>query len=102
MILKENYELVEEDLNIFDEDYYTRYDIVDMLELSYMLSKREEMKQLDEIMEVAFDGINTYGLFVKFCYDKYCEKGKEDIYGALDDLEETIEEFKEKYYKEDK
>lgn len=96
--LKENYDLVEKDLNVFDEDFYTRFDIVDMIEISYMLAKRQEMELFNEIQEIAFDGINTYGLFVKFVYDKYCKRGIDDIYCALDDLKETIQEFKEKYY----
>lgn len=95
-IVKENYELIENDLN--ELEHYTKYDIADMLEISYMLGQREKLEKLNEVFEIASDGINTYGLFVKFVFDKFSKSTVESIDYALDNLDETIQEFIKKYY----
>lgn len=98
--LKEDYDLVEEDLNKLEEGY-TRYDIVDMIEMSYMLCGREEMQTFNYLLDICFDGINLYGLFVKFCYDKYYETKSLDMGWFLNNnLEECLDLFIQKYFKE--
>lgn len=100
-MLKENYNLVEEDLNKLDKNY-TRYDIVNMIELSYIFTKIGKNLPV-EIMDSAFDGINTWGLFIKFCYDKLWASKQEDIFAFSEqDFAECLKEFQEKYYKEEK
>ncbi len=96
-MLKEDYRLVENDLFSLEENY-TRYDIVNMIELSFQFA--EKKISLDrEILENAFDGINTWGLFVKFCYDELWKKKDIDFFSYTDgDIRELMTKFKEKYY----
>ena len=97
---KEKLDLVEEDLDKL-EDGYTRYDYVDMIEMSYMLSGKEEMNKFNNLLDECFDGINLYGLFVKFCYDKYYETKSIDMGSFLNnELEECLNLFIERYFKE--
>lgn len=97
---KEKLDLVEEDLDKL-EDGYTRYDYVDMIEMSYMLNEREEMNKFNDLLDVCFDGINLYGLFVKFCYDKYYETKSLDMGSFLNnELEKCLNLFIERYFKE--
>lgn len=90
--LKEKTELVEQDLIEF-ENKYTRYDIVNIIELSYKLANMEEMNKFDDLLDICTDGINLYGLFVKFCYDNNF-----DTYYS--NLEKLIDLFIEKYFEE--
>ena len=98
-MLKENTGLINKDLLELEKSY-TYVDIVDMIEMSYSLAEREEMNKFDELIQESTDGIMTYGAFVKFCYDKYIGSGYTG--SAIDfiktELEENIEEFKEKYF----
>lgn len=100
--LKEKYNLVEEDLNKL-EDGYTRYDIVDMIEMSYMLASKQEMNKFNKLLYACFDGVNSYGLFVKFCYDKYYETKSIDMSAFLNEnLEECLDLFIKTYFEEEK
>ena len=100
MLKEENYILVREDLDTFVQDWYTKYDIIDMLEISYILGKTDKMEQFNEILEISYDGIDSYALFVKFFYDRYCNEGSND--DLTDYINKNIDivfkEFKEKYY----
>lgn len=99
--LREDYKKIEKDLNELDSGKYDRNDIIDMIEISYNLYDKKEMKEFCDLLDYANDGINTYGLFVKCCYDKYFKSSNCDIYSFLNTcLEECITEFKEKYFKE--
>ena len=98
--LKENLDLVEEDLDKLEEGY-TRYDYVDMIEMSYMLSEKKEMNKFSDLLEVCFDGVNLYGLFVKFCYDEYYKTKSLDMgYFLNNNLEECLNLFIKRYFKE--
>ena len=90
--LKEKTELVEQDLIEFEKKY-TRYDIVNIIELSYKLANMEEMNKFNDLLDICTDGINLYGLFVKFCYDNNF-----DTYYS--NLEKLIDLFIEKYFEE--
>lgn len=94
---KENYNLVEEDLFSLEENY-TRYDIVNMIELSYQFANRKiDMPQ--EILDNCFDGINSWALFVKFCYDELIKEKREDFFDYTEEeIQEIMTKFKEKYY----
>lgn len=96
-MVKENYRLIENDLFGL-ENGYTRYDIVNMIELSYQFAhKKIDIPQ--EILDSCFDGINTWGLFVKFCYDELLLQKNEDFFAYTDEeIKELIVKFKEKYY----
>lgn len=96
-MVKEDYRLVENDLFSLEENY-TRYDIVNMIELSFQFA--EKKINLDrEILEDAFDTINTWGLFVKFCYDELIKEKREDFFDYTEEeIQEIMTKFKEKYY----
>ena len=36
MLKEENYKLIKKDLDIFNQNYYTEYDLADMIEMSYI------------------------------------------------------------------
>ncbi len=94
---KENYRLVEDDLWLLEENY-TRYDIVNMIELSYQFAEKK-INLTQEILDSAFDGINTWGLFVKFCYDELLQQKDVNFFGYTDEeIRELMIKFKEKYY----
>ena len=96
-MVKENYRLVEDDLFSLEENY-TRYDIVNMIELSYQFADRK-INILQEILDNCFDGINTWGLFVKFCYDELIKEKREDFFDYTEEeIQEIMIKFKEKYY----
>ena len=96
--MKENDKLILEDIQTL-ETKYNWLDIVDMIEMSYVLANKEEMNEYSEVTENANDGIVTYGAFVKYCYDKYSKTEAESIYSFLNfELETLIKEFKEKYF----
>lgn len=100
MLKEENYKLIKKDLDIFNQNYYTEYDLADMIEMSYILGKTKEMEQFNEILEICNDGIISYSVFVKFLYDKYCKesngKSLEDYINKNVNI--VFKEFKEKYY----
>ena len=94
---KENYRLVEDDLWLLEENY-TRYDIVNMIELSYQFAEKG-LNLSREILDSAFDGINSWALFVKFCYDELLQTRDIDFFGYTgEEIEEIMAKFKEKYY----
>lgn len=96
-MIKENYNLVENDLFSLEKNY-TRYDIVNLIELSYNFGK-EKIDIPKEILENCFDGINTWGLFVKFCYDELIKRKHEDFFDYTEeDIQEIMAKFKENYY----
>lgn len=96
-MVKENYRLVEDDLFELEENY-TRYDIVNMIELSYQFADRK-INISQEILDYCFDGINTWGLFVKFCYDELIKEKREDFFDYTEEeIQEIMTKFKEKYY----
>lgn len=97
--MKENYELIEKDLKTLEKDY-SRYDIVDMIEMSNCIKLPKEY--WETIQEHANDGINTYGLFIKFCYDKFIKSKYDSLYTFLQcETENCVKEFKKKYYVEE-
>ena len=96
-MLKESYNLVENDLILLGENY-TRYDIVNLIELSYQFAKGG-LDLPQEILDNSFDGINTWGLFVKFCYDELLQEKNDDFFDYTDEkIKELMIKFKEKYY----
>ena len=62
-MLKEKYDLVEEHLNTLESDY-TRYDLVDMIEISYMLANKEEMECSVRINELE-EKLQSFGMFLR-------------------------------------
>lgn len=98
-MLKENTVLINKDLLELEKGY-TYVDIVDMIEMSYMLANKEEMHRFsDELLDYSIDGIITYGALVKFCYDKYIGSAECSISEFMQtDFESHIEEFKKKYF----
>lgn len=98
---KEKEDLVLDDLNKLEEGY-TRCDIVDMIEIGNMLANRNEMARFNDMLEFCNDGVNTFGLFVKFCYDIYCQYNYEDISSFLNyELDKCLDAFIMKYYEEE-
>lgn len=104
--MKEKYKLISEEMLDLDNKKYNMYDIVNMIEFSYLFKNEKEIEKLEELIkECSFDGINTWGVFVKFCYDKYYFS-KEYIDLSLDEftkyeLKNCVEEFINKFFEEE-
>ena len=98
--LREDYNLVEQDLDkLNNKKEYNSHDIVDMIEISYLLASRDEMEKFNELLDISVDGINLFGVFVKFCYDIYFDKRYSDMSSFLNfELEECIDLFIKKYF----
>ena len=87
-----------------DSKEYNWYDIVNLIELSYLFKGKEKIKEVDRIIaEYSMDGINTWGIFVKFCYDNYLSdenecRSLEEF--ANSELEKCIEKFINIFFEE--
>lgn len=102
--MKEKYELINQEMK--DDKEYNWYDIVNIIELSYLFKGKKEIDKLENLIgEYSFDGINTWGIFVKFCYDKYYFSEKfTDL--SLDEFTEKelsncVEEFINKFFEKE-
>lgn len=102
--MKERYELINKEM--VDDKEWNWYDIVDIIELSYLFKGKKEIEKLEEIIkECSFDGINTWGIFVKFCFNKYAFSN-EYVDFSLDEfaekeLKNCVEEFIDKFFEEE-
>ena len=95
--IEERTELIEKELQELNNYSYNL--IINMVEMSYILAKKVEMNKFDKILNYSNDGINLYGLFVKFCFDKYYETNETDMCFFIDDnLDKCINLFKGKLY----
>lgn len=103
--MREKTELIEEQV-VDDGSEYNWCDIINLIEFSYMIKGRKEIEKLEELIrEVSMDGINTWGIFIKHCYDKFNVPYFIDY--SLDEfineqLENCVSEFINKYFEDDK
>lgn len=98
-MLEEKCEKIENDLNELNNGNYKKHEIVDMIEISSVLSIMDELESFLELLEYANDGINTYALFIKNCYDKFSKSSYCDMYSFLNEnLDDCMQEFKDTYF----
>lgn len=98
--MKENYRKIEKDLfklqNSFDW-----VDTVNCIEMSYILKGQKEIEELDNVIyNYANDGINTFGLFIMICCNKYRKNynGLSIVDFINEEIENCIKEFITKYF----
>lgn len=96
--MKERTDLIEKELQTDVE--YNWYDIVDCLEMSYILKGDKRISNIEEmIQEYAFDGINTWGIFIKYLYDKYRISTYASMYEFIhQEIEFYTEKFIQRFY----
>ena len=96
--MKERTDLIEKELQRDVE--YNWYDIVDCLEISYILKGDKRISNIEEmIQEYAFDGINTWGIFIKYLYDKYRISTYASMYEFIhQEIEFYTEKFIQRFY----
>lgn len=100
--IKENYLLITEAINKLTNSY-TKEDIMIMIEISYFLGvEKDRIKELNNIINTySVDGLKGYVAFIELCFDNFVKSKSRDIYTFLEEnLEENIEQFKDKYYME--
>ena len=98
--MKEKTDLIYENLNF---NNYDNVNIADMIEFSYYIATNKDLDILNEIIrEYAMDGIITYAVFVKFCYEYYMTEGADKYWSlwemADDCFSDLVNKFIEKYY----
>lgn len=101
--MKERTDLINKELQT--NDYYNWYDIVDCIEMASMINNRpNSIKKLSEIMEeCADDYINSWGIFIKYCYDKYRFGTDDCIEKFINyELDNCVEEFIHRFYTRDR
>ncbi len=98
-MLKEKTDLIMKDLNFSN---LSNTDIATCLEMAYALKNNNKIYKLNEIiLNYATDGINTFAMFVLFCYADYCKFNYWDIYEFLCvETEKRIDKFVERYFEE--
>ena len=96
--MKERTDLIEKELQTDVE--YNWYDIVDCLELSYLLKGDIRVSNVEElIQECANDGINTWGIFIKYLYDKYRISKCDSMYNFVNqEIEFYTEKFIQRFF----
>lgn len=95
--IQERTELIEKELQELND--YTYNSIINMVEMSYILSQKIEINKFNKLLNYTDDGINLYGLFVKFLFDKYYKTNDADMSFFIDDnLNECINLFIKKYF----
>ena len=76
--MKENTKLINEDLNF---EKLNNTEIATCIEMAYILRNNKKIEKLNEIItNFSCDGINTFSMFVLFCYGNYCKLEYWDIY----------------------
>lgn len=104
MEYKEKTKLIDKDLDFTN---FTDIDIANCIEISYYLAKFKDLSELNNIIgNYAMDGINTYAVFIRFCYIQYITTYSNTFWSLEEMLEDNskilIEEFIEKYFEEEK
>lgn len=95
----ENYKKISEDLEKISKNF-NWLDIADSIEISCILS-HTNLRELQEIFDSGLvnDGINSYGLFVMTCTEKYKKSRFCSLYEFIsNELDNCIEEFIKNYY----
>lgn len=96
--MKERTDLIEKELQTDVE--YNWYDIVDCLEMSYILKGDKRVTKVEDIIsKYAIDGINTWGIFIKYLYDKYRISKYSSMYEFIhQEIEFYTEKFIQRFY----
>lgn len=96
--MKERTDLIEKELQTDVE--YNWYDIVDCLEMSYILKGDKRVTKVEDIIsKYAIDGINTWGIFIKYLYDKYRISTYASMYEFIhQEIEFYTEKFIQRFY----
>lgn len=96
--MKERTDLIEKELQTDVE--YNWYDIVDCLEMSYVLKGDKRVTKVEDIIsKYATDGINSWGIFIKYLYDKYRISKYSSMYEFIhQEIEFYTEKFIQRFY----
>lgn len=97
--LKLKEELYNDDI---DFTMYGKEDLLYLMEFSYVLGVRKDLvKNLQDLFDYTESGIDTFGLFVMFLYDRFGKSGIADYCQfIIAETEDTIEDFKNYYFEE--
>ena len=95
--MKENWELVDNDLAF---GKYSDIDIANMIELTYILTKDKDLSILNEtICNYSADGVNTFAVFIKFCYEYYMTDGKNKYWSLWEMADEEYTKLEKEFIK---
>ena len=96
-MIQERTEIINEELQELND--YSYNSIINMVEMSYILSQKIEINKFNKLLDYTDDGINLYGLFVKFLFDKYYETNDTDMSFFIDNnLDECMNLFIKKFF----
>lgn len=99
-ILKENSNKIMENIKEIGTDQ-TRHETLNMVEISYFLGEnKEKISKLNNLInELSIDGLYTFNLFVKECFNQFLESNTNSLYIFLEqELEQIQEIFINEYF----